>query len=109
MKLWPGTGWPACHSVSHTVGAAADANHQDLDANPFLRWRVFEDRARCGSIANDLTDANLNWLTHFKSQLGGDLRVDMVVGRPDAIGLRVARALRPLARLPADTADSAGQ
>lgn len=86
------------HPVSHTVAAAADAEHLELGANPFLRWRAFEDLARRGAVANDLTDASLNPVTHFKSQLGGDLRVNLVLSRPDPLGPRLAHGAARLAR-----------
>lgn len=86
------------HPVSHTVAAAANVDHLDLGANPFLRWRAFEDLARRGAVANDLTDASINAVTHFKSQLGGDLRVNLVLSRPDPLGPRLARGAARLAR-----------
>lgn len=69
------------HPVTHTVSAAADAEFQRLGASAFLRWKVFEDLARRGYAANDLTDAALNSVTRFKSQLGGDLKVCLAVSR----------------------------
>jgi hypothetical protein len=67
------------HLVSHTVSAAIDPAHRRLGAAAFLRWRTFEWLARHGKTANDLTDAALNSVTHFKSQLGGELVTNLVV------------------------------
>ncbi len=73
------------HPVTHTVSAAADAEFLKLGATAFLRWQVFEDLAQSGYKANDLTDASLNPVTHFKSQLGGDLTVSFEISRPDSL------------------------
>ncbi len=96
------------HPVTHTVAAAADAEHLALGANAFLRWRVFEALAKLGYAANDLTDATLDPVTHFKSQLGGDLETCWVLARPERLPWRVgawalerARSWRS-ARAPAD-------
>ena len=67
------------HPVSHTVGAGTDPAHRQLGASAFLRWRVFERLAALGYAGNDLTDAALNPVTHFKSQPGGDLVMNPVV------------------------------
>lgn len=72
------------HSVSHTVAAAIDAEYMQLGATAFLRWRVFERLSQMGYEANDLTDAALNPVTHFKSQLGGDLKTNLVLTHPDS-------------------------
>jgi hypothetical protein len=65
-----------------------------------LRWRVFEDLARLGHVANDLTDASLGPVAHFKSQLGGTLETSLVLSRPEALRFRLGRAARRLARVP---------
>jgi hypothetical protein len=70
------------HPVTHTVSAAADAAHLSLGSTPFLRWGTFEALAALGYAANDLTDAALNDVTRFKSQLGGDLVNGWVITRP---------------------------
>ena len=67
------------HPVTHTVSAAADPELQRLGANAFLRWRSFEALSALGYKANDLTDATLNPVTHFKSQLGGTLETAWVL------------------------------
>ena len=76
------------HPVTHTVAAGADAKYLSLGASAFLRWSVFEDLSRAGYKANDLTDAELNPVTHFKSQLGGDLTLSLELARPDSLGWR---------------------
>lgn len=86
------------HRVSHTVSASADGAMQKLGANPFLRWRAFEVLAAEGSTANDLTDASLNPVTHFKSQLGGRLETCLAVVTPWTRKARVGRAAVGAAR-----------
>jgi hypothetical protein len=86
------------HPVSHTVSAAADAEMQQLGANPFLRWRSFELLAAAGSVANDLTDASLNPVTHFKSQLGGQLSTCLAAVAPRTRKVRAGLAAEKLAR-----------
>ena len=66
------------NSVSHTVCAAADPAHLDSGATAFLRWKTFEALSALGYAGNDLTDAALNPVTHFKSQLGGDLKLCLI-------------------------------
>jgi hypothetical protein len=61
------------HSVTHTVSAGVDPAHAKSGVTAFLRWKVFEHLSAAGHSANDLTDASLNSVTHFKSQLGGSL------------------------------------
>src|SRR5207302_745750 len=66
------------HPVAHTVSAGADVEFLNVGASAFLRWRAFETLAALGYRANDLTDAALNPVTHFKSQLGGELQAAFV-------------------------------
>ena len=70
------------HPVSHTVSAAADPAHMASGVSAFLRWKAFEALSEAGGVANDLTDAALNPVTHFKSQLGGTLVLCMVLHSP---------------------------
>lgn len=70
------------HPVSHSVAAAADPAYLNSGATAFLRWTVFERLAALGYAANDLTDAALNSVAHFKSQLGGDLELCLILERP---------------------------
>lgn len=79
------------HPVTHTVCAAADGEFLRLGASSFLRWSVFEDLAGAGYRANDLTDAELNPVTRFKSQLGGELVLNLQVSRPDHVAFRVGQ------------------
>jgi hypothetical protein len=81
------------HPVTHTVCAAADHDYLKQGTTPFLRWKVFEALSNNGFEANDLTDAALNEVTRFKSQLGGDLMMNSVITRPDAWRFRLDRAL----------------
>lgn len=81
------------HPVSHTVCAGADAEYQKLGASAFMRWKVFEALAAAGGEANDLTDAALNRVTHFKSQLGADLRLCHVVESPTTARWRAVAAV----------------
>lgn len=74
----------SAHPVTHTASASADPQHISSGANPFLRWQAFKSLAAAGYAANDLTDASLNPVTHFKSQFGGDLTTNWTVRRPDA-------------------------
>lgn len=78
------------HAVSHTVCAAADAAHLSIGATPFLRWKSFEALSALGYAANDLTDAALNNVTRFKSQLGGDLVTNWAVTRPVTVRYRLS-------------------
>lgn len=70
------------HPVAHTVAAGATAEHLTSGASVFLRWKALEALAADGYTGNDLTDAALNNVTRFKSQLGGNLRLSMVLTRP---------------------------
>lgn len=78
------------HPVTHTVAAAADAAFLSLGASAFLRWQVFEALSAEGYTGNDLTDAELNPVTHFKSQLGGDLMMSLTLSRPAGLAWRAA-------------------
>lgn len=92
------------HNLSHTVCAAADERALKLGVTPFLRWRAFEKLASLGFRANDLTDAALNSVTRFKSQLGGELTMNLVLARnqrkdADSLGRKLRRRLSRLRRL----------
>lgn len=82
------------HPVSHTVCAGADEQHLRMGASAFLRWHAFAALARDGFIANDLTDASLNPVTRFKSQLGGDLTPTWSIARADSLGFRLEERAR---------------
>ncbi|HEU4587682.1 MAG TPA: GNAT family N-acetyltransferase [Gemmatimonadales bacterium] len=81
------------HPVTHTAAAAADGEFLNLGASAFLRWRAFERLAELGYRGNDLTDAALNPVTHFKSQFGGELQLALEVQRPESTTLRTAEAV----------------
>lgn len=81
------------HQVTHTVCAAADKSFLSQGASPFLRWSVCRFLAATGYAATDLTDASLNDVTHFKSQLGGQLVTNLVLTKPDSICYRVTRRI----------------
>lgn len=80
------------HPVAHTVSAGADHQHQNTGANPFLRFKVFEQLADDGYHGCDLTDAALNPVTRFKSQLGGQLLMAVALHRPPTGMYRVLSA-----------------
>ena len=82
------------HPVSHTICAGADEDYLRLGASAFLRWRAFQALQRDGFVANDLTDASLNPVTRFKSQLGGDLTPTLTVSRTDSWLYRVLGTAR---------------
>jgi hypothetical protein len=87
------------HSVTHTVSAGADPEHLKSGVTAFLRWKVFERLSALGFSANDLTDASLNAVTHFKSQLGGSLEPVVELRMPETVRFRWgARATRLAAR-----------
>jgi hypothetical protein len=71
------------HPMTHTVSAAGDPEFNRIGAAAFLRWKVFEALSTLGYSGNDLTDATLNPVTHFKSQLGADLEMHLVVQSRD--------------------------
>jgi hypothetical protein len=80
--------------VSHTVCAGADEEHLRLGASAFLRWNAFLSLQRDGYVENDLTDASLNPVTRFKSQLGGDLTPTFSIARSDSLLFRLESAAR---------------
>jgi hypothetical protein len=88
------------NSVSHTACAGMDPEYSRLGATAFLRWRGFESLAQLGYQANDLTDAALNSVTHFKSQLGGELTCAHVLTAPPSRWARAAAVLEQAGRLP---------
>ena len=64
---------------AESAGVAED--YLRMGASAFLRWRAVESLAQPGYAANDLTDASLNPVTRFKSQLGGDLKGTLSVSK----------------------------
>ena len=65
-----------------------------MGASAFLRWHSCLALARNGYVANDLTDAALNPVTRFKSQLGGELTPTWSISRSDSIVYRIESALQ---------------
>jgi hypothetical protein len=84
--------------VTHTAAAAADEEGLRSGASAFLRWRVFQALSGLGYEANDLTDAALNPVTRFKSQLGGELHQNLVLDRPRSRLYRAGHGAASLAR-----------
>lgn len=73
------------YATSHTVCAGGDPQFGRSGAQAFLRWKAFEHLAGLGYAANDLTDAALNPVTHFKSQFGGELKQTLVIEAPHTV------------------------
>jgi hypothetical protein len=69
--------------VCHIVCAAADSESLTLGSTPFLRWKAFQALSELGYKGVDLTDAALNDVTRFKSQLGGELVTNWIAIRPE--------------------------
>ncbi|NNG16773.1 MAG: GNAT family N-acetyltransferase [Gemmatimonadales bacterium] len=82
------------HAVSHTVCAASDGEFLSMGASAYLRWKAFEALAGLGHSANDLTDAALNPVSRFKSQLGADLHLCLQIAHRDEMGIRLRDAFR---------------
>jgi hypothetical protein len=80
------------HPITHTVSAATDEAFLNLGVSAFLRWKAFEHLSNDGYLGNDLTDASLNPVTHFKSQLGGELELNLELWRRDHTMVRFATA-----------------
>lgn len=72
--------------VCHIVCAAADSESLSLGSTPFLRWKAFQALSNMGYTGVDLTDAALNDVTRFKSQLGGNLVTNWIAVRPEPAG-----------------------
>lgn len=72
------------HAVAHTVCAGSSKETLSSGAATFLRWKAFEALAAAGYHGNDLTDAELNPVTRFKAQLGGELKLFFEVSRCNA-------------------------
>ena len=76
----------------HVVAAAADEAFLRSGVSAFLRWKSFEALSAAGYKEADLTDASLNAVTHFKSQLGGELQVLLVLDAPRTLYYRLGSA-----------------
>ncbi len=86
------------HPVGHTISAGADAEYLNLGATAFLRYKVFVDLKERGYSALDLTDATLNPVSHFKSQLGGNLETCLTLEAPPTAKVRLWRLGRTVVR-----------
>ncbi len=84
--------------ICHTVAAAADAEFLQTGASAFLRFRAFLALAEMGYAGNDLTDASLNKATHFKSQLGGELRLFLALEAPRTWAYRLGHGAVAMSR-----------
>jgi hypothetical protein len=84
--------------TAHIVCAGADDDYLRMGASAFLRWRSFESLAAAGYRAVDLTDAALNPVTRFKSQLGGRLTATISLSRFGSMAYRLRSAWHDLAR-----------
>jgi hypothetical protein len=82
------------HPVTHSVCAGADPRWLRSGASVFLRWQVCEALAAEGYEANDLTDAALNPVSRFKSQLGAELQLCLVANRRPSLRWRLRGAVR---------------
>ncbi len=82
------------HAVAHTVCAGADEAYLRTGASAFLRWHGSLALAQAGHTANDLTDAALNPVTRFKSQLGGELTPTWSLTRGDSLLFRLESAVQ---------------
>jgi hypothetical protein len=82
------------HPTTHTVAAAADPEFLNLGTTPFLRWKVCEQLASEGFEENDLTDAALNDVTRFKSQMGGQLTQNLTLQTRGSAKYRLSQAGR---------------
>jgi hypothetical protein len=84
--------------ITHTVAAGAHPDFAATGVSALVRWRAFTALGEAGYEANDLTDASLSPVTHFKSQLGGELRLSLTLESPRRWSVRALRVLRGAAR-----------
>jgi hypothetical protein len=83
---------------THTVVAGTDFERRQMGGSAFLRWKAFDALADAGYASNDLTDASLGPVAHFKSQLGGDLELCLSLDAPRAWRFRLGHGLATGAR-----------
>ena len=96
------------HPVAHTVCAGADQAYLHMGANAFLRWHACLALAASGYRANDLTDAALNPVSRFKSQLGAKLTATWSVSTTPSVRWRIASTMRDWRLARADSTPSGG-
>lgn len=82
--------------VCHVCAAATDKEFQRSGVSAFLRWKSFEALSELGYAAADLTDAALNSVTHFKSQLGGELEMTLLLDAPRSLAYRIGSGAKAL-------------
>jgi hypothetical protein len=82
--------------VCHVCAAAADQKFLGRGVSAFLRWKSFEALSALGYAGVDLTDAPLNSVTHFKSQLGGELEMSLLLDAPRSLAYRIGSGMRTL-------------
>lgn len=96
--------------VCHVAAAATDQDFQRSGVSAFLRWKSFETLSALGYAGVDLTDAALNSVSHFKSQLGGELRTTLVLEAPKSLQYRmISGAKSVLSKLKAVAKPSLGR
>ena len=78
------------------AAVATDEEFQRSGVSAFLRWKSFEALSALGYVAVDLTDAALNPVTHFKSQLGGELEMALLLDAPRSLGYRIGSGAKAL-------------
>lgn len=81
---------------SHTVCAGSAKEGLSIGSTPFLRWKAFEILAKLGFSENDLTDASLNSVSRFKSELGAELRMNIVLSRRPSLRWRIGELINRL-------------
>jgi hypothetical protein len=83
-------------AVTHTITAGSDPEFLQTGVNAFLRWKSFNAISEMGFSGNDLTGAGYGRVTHFKSQLGGDLHLFLVLESPRTFRYRLGERAEPL-------------
>ena len=84
------------HPVCHVAAAATDQEFQRSGVSAFIRWKSFEALSALGYKGVDLTDAALNAVSHFKSQLGGELRMTLLLDAPRSLAYRTISGTKDL-------------
>jgi hypothetical protein len=82
--------------VCHVAAAATDQEFHRSGVSAFMRWKSFEALSALGYSGVDLTDAALNPVSHFKSQLGGELRMTLLLDAPRSLAYRMISGIKDL-------------
>jgi hypothetical protein len=82
--------------VCHVAAAATDQEFHRSGVSAFMRWKSFEALSALGYAGVDLTDAALNPVSHFKSQLGGELRMTLLLDAPRSLAYRMISGIKDL-------------